>query len=254
MSSARQGFRLLCWNVAGWPTHGYGPIDEQRHVPGDRPVSGLLELLTLRDFQRIEECAKYIHGGGFALVGLQEAWVPWDAGTLGEGWAYHWWQTTGWLPMPWPSGALTLAASEAQDDFSVTYKTSSWHKEDWIARKAAAFTLWPFGWLCNTHLDAGRHEEDKCTRTKQVEQLIPELQKRTPFVLLGYLNLRPDEDDDDKKLLERLQHETGAEPVAGEELDFVLASPELEATRAECPVVPGGLSDHDPLCALIPLP
>jgi endonuclease/exonuclease/phosphatase family metal-dependent hydrolase len=204
----------------------------------------------------MQQCNEYVRRGCFDLVCLQEAWLGPDVLLLSGGWPFRLrhqpparrWGFSGLWPY---SGLLTLAREEPNGTATLGYRETSWHKMDWLARKGAAFTDWGAFWVCTTHLDAGREPQDKQTRRSQVGELIAELSHRKPFVLTGDLNLKPREDKCDRAELERLTSETGAVVVAGEELDFVLASPELDAYRFDCPSVEKGLSDHLPLCVEI---
>ena len=243
--------RLLSWNVGGPPTHPRGLIHGLLRALSGSPLAALVERALAARGNRIEECARYIREGGHDFACVQEAWLRADVRTLSAGWPYDWRQwLPGLFPGIWPfSGLLTLARCEPSSRYSLRYSATSWNKTDWLARKGAAFTRWPFGWLCTTHLDSGRKQEDIRARNRQVDELLPQLMERRPFVLAGDLNLHPD-CVEDERTFQRLLAGSGATCVARDKFDCVLAS-QLEVRCLACPTVPEKLSDHPPLCVEI---
>ncbi len=245
----RVPIRVFCW-------HGYGPIERVFRVIGGALAAAFGRSRPSR-WNRMEACAEYIRGSDAQLVCLQEAWLGVDVRRLRKGWSYGWrHRPRGWLfPFTglWPySGLLTLANDEPLNTVTLRYSVTSKHKGDWVARKGAAFTQWPFGWLCNTHLDSGREPKDWDARGQQITELITAPNSlHKPFILTGDLNLMACECADDRDLA-RLMGQTHARCIVRKGLDFVLASRELlNVVCRPCPDVACGLSDHPPLCVEI---
>ena len=210
----------------------------------------------------------------YDLVLFQEAFVrPAQlARYTGHVWADHplfaeggggdWWPLRMMCEICLSPGLLMLAREAPESVYAEPYESfAGWNtdlnKADDFFSKGFQLVQFPTFWALNSHMDAGRGQDSIDARSQQFHQITDALQRRVPQdapLFIGMdANLRPDIQEQDKKILQEFLQSNGLTLVHQNGPDIV-ATRNLKTNDPRTLSLKGILSDHNALSVMIDPP
>ncbi|MEX2493531.1 MAG: hypothetical protein WD425_17405 [Nitrospirales bacterium] len=207
----------------------------------------------------------------YDLVLFQESFVRPSqlARYTGHAWADHphfteggggdWWPLRMMCEICLSPGLLMLAREHPKVVHAEPYEAfSGWNtdlnKADDFFSKGFQLVELPAFWVLNSHMDAGRGQESIEARALQFRQVTAALRRLVPIdapLLVGMdANLRPDLEEQDRKVLEEFLQSNGLTLVHQNGPDLI-AVRHVEVGHPRTLLLKGVLSDHNALSVIL---
>ena len=246
-----KGLHVLVWNIhdrllPGSMFSSSGHTEEEVTCIGD--LASQFDLVLFQEaFVRPAQIARY----------TKHAWA--DHPLFLEGGGGDWWPLRMMCEICLSPGLLMLAQKQPKFVHAEPYQAfAGWNtdlnKADDFFSKGFQIVHFPGFWVLNSHMDSGRGQESIEARASQFKQITKALKLLVPndaSLLIGMdSNLRPDQEEQDEKILQEFLEANGLTLVRQSGPDLI-ATRNLRIEQPQSLPLKDVLSDHNALSAII---